>query len=67
MKRSEMVNIISEFLEYWYGEDRPNKIADELLTKIENAGMTARYPNSYGFLDENNEVIMNDGWEKENE
>jgi hypothetical protein len=39
MKRSEAVEVIINFLEEWYGEDRPVKIASNLLTELESMGM----------------------------
>jgi hypothetical protein len=76
MKRSEALKLIANQLDFLNGSfsgvrtnftESEIKNADVILTTLEHAGMVARYTNSYGFLNENNEVIMNDGWEPEDE
>ena len=76
MKRSEALKLIANQLDFLNGSfsgvctnftESQIKNADVILTTLEHAGMVSRYPNSYGFLDEDNEVIMNEGWEPENE
>jgi hypothetical protein len=76
MKRSEALKIIDDtygkFCADWLQVNLDNleqfiPLNERILNALEHAGMVSRYPNSYGFLDEDNEVIMNDGWEPEDE
>lgn len=72
MKRSEVINIIKQYLEDLESPydllEFPNKSADDILTLVEKVGMLPPYrPNSYGFLDEDDEVILDHSWEPEDE
>jgi hypothetical protein len=69
MKRSEMVSVISMFLEDWYGEYNATKVADKLLTQIEREGMvpTLREVRNVDYPEFGMPTKLTHEWEPEDE